>query len=192
MAGINIHKLIAMKYIEKHSDVDNIEGFYKGCIIPDLVEDKKISHYSDYTKQDFSDLPEAFKYKTMLNWYLKEHRIDSSYELGMFLHLVTDYLWFNKFIDKEYLSNTTFEKFQTDYYYSLDIVDSYIEDKYKILSYKRKKYKFEDKYIIKNNIIPINKLERFIQYVTNINLKEYAKKIINADCNIMPDLDMNF
>ncbi len=193
MAGFHIHLAIAKRYAEKNSGID-IAKLYRGSVDPDLVENKSISHYSG--KQDSSKLIDYLANKVLLYEYLKGHTIDTDYEKGIFLHLVTDYLFFNEFISKEYLSHVSYEDFCKDLYASYDITNDYIIKTYgidfgdlkelledNIKKNKKDKRTEENK---GNKIFSTDELDAFIERVANIDLKDYEEKVRNVRENILP------
>lgn len=195
MASFNIHLAIGIRYLEKTKSIQNEKDFFKGIIAPDLVYDKKVSHYTGIF--DKQDLLKYLSKKVQLNEYLKNENIDSDYSKGVFLHLITDYLFFNNFIDYTYLSTTPYSEFCKDLYYSYYITNEYLENKYKIdysefiaemnnTIEKDKKEKNTIDNEIKKNILPLVELDNFIEYVSNIDLENYKNKIIINDCNILP------
>ena len=108
--------------------------------------------------------------------------------MGIFLHLITDYLFFNDFFDNDYLINITYDDFVKDLFYSYKYVNNYLENKYKL-----DLNQFGDKLTksIKNdintkksecndfkNILEFDKLDLFIEKVSSVNLNEYKAKII--------------
>ena len=97
MASFNIHLAVGKRYIEKNSNINNIEEFYKGIIDPDLAINKKVSHYSG--KQNKSNILEYLANKVLLNEFLSKETIDTDYQKGIFIHLITDYLFFNNFFE---------------------------------------------------------------------------------------------
>lgn len=181
MPSFNIHLAIAEKYLEKHNDVKNKEEFIKGIVIPDLSPNKRELHYTGI--QDRSNVKEALKNKVVIEKYFKENKIETDFEKGICLHLLTDYLFFNKFFDKEYLEKVSFEQFCKDLYYSYDITNEYLENKYKI-DYGEFKEEIEENIKTKNskanynkqvetNILPLDKLDKFIEETSNININKY-------------------
>ena len=196
MASFNIHLAVGKRYYEKNKSVIKIKKeFYKGIIAPDLVEDKKISHYTE--KQSKNDVPDYLSKKVQLNKYLKSENIDTDYQKGVFLHLITDYLFFNYFFNMNYLKNISYENFCKDLYYSYDITDEYLENKYKIdytefseqinkniEKNKREKNTLDE---MRTNILEFNKMDVFIEYVSNIDLENYKNKVIENNCNVLPD-----
>lgn len=185
MPGFNIHLSVAKRYAEKHNEIKNLDDFYKGALAPDLVENKKVSHYT--TLEDKNNLVKHLENKVSLENYLKSSSVKPDYEKGVFLHLITDYLFFNKFFEKEYLKNVSFNEFWNDLYYSYDETNEYLVKKYGI-DYNSISSKVTDN-VNKNkasrnlstsnkNILDISKLDRFIEEVSDVSLKEYENKIL--------------
>ena len=180
MPGFNINLSVAKRYAEKHNGIKNLDDFYKGVLAPDLVENKKVSHYT--TLEDKNNLVKHLENKVSLENYLKSSSVKSDYEKGVFLHLITDYLFFNKFFEKEYLKNVSFNEFWNDLYYSYDETNEYLVKKYGV-NYNSISSKVTDN-VNKNkasrnlstsnkNILDISKLDRFIEEISDISLKEY-------------------
>lgn len=194
MASFNIHLAVGKRYIEKTKKINDENEFYKGIIAPDLVSDKKISHYTGV--HDKNDLLNYLSQKVQLNEYLKNVSINSDYQKGVFLHLITDYLFFNKFFDYAYLSKISYSEFCKDLYYSYAISNEYLEEKYEIdyteflnqiknnIEKDKKEKNTSDE--IRINILPFDDLDNFIEYVSNINLEEYKNKIIENNRNVIP------
>lgn len=86
MPGYVIHLAVGKVY-SKENNIENIERFERGIIAPDLVKDKCKSHYGPS-----SSSPD-------LNGYIRTRRIKDEFDEGYFLHLVTDYLFYNKFLN---------------------------------------------------------------------------------------------
>lgn len=193
MAGFHIHLAIAKRYAEKNNWEDT-KDLYRGTIAPDLVPDKSISHYSG--KQDNTKLLDYLENKVQVYEYLKNHEIDNNYETGVFLHLVTDYLFFTDFIDKEYLKRTTYANFCKDLYASYDATNEELVKMYSIdlgelqsvleenIKKSKKEKKTEDN--VGQMIFTISDLQTFIERVSDIDLKEYYHKIKKVKKNILP------
>ncbi len=194
MASFSIHLAIGKRYFEKSKIITNEKEFFRGIIDPDLVEDKKISHYTGI--QDKTDLSNYLLNKVLLYRFLLNEKIDTDYQKGVFLHLISDYLFFNTFFDKDYLLHISYSDFCKDLYYSYDITNDYLERKYNI-SYTDFLDKIKDNIRkdqkeknvsseIRTNILPFSKLDNFIEYVSNINLHDYSEKIIKNKENVLP------
>lgn len=111
MAGYVIHIAVAQEYLNKHKDEsENYDEFIKGVIYPDSVKDKSLTHYGRKSS------------KVILRDFLKENEIDNSFKRGYFLHLITDYLFYNKYL----------EYFSKDIYDDYDILNKSLIEKYNI------------------------------------------------------------
>ena len=186
MASYDIHLAVGKRYIQKNANIKNEEKFYRGILAPDITDNKIISHYSDACIGD--SLIEALEKKVNLKKYLDKNKIDTDYDKGVFLHLITDYIFYNFFFDKEYIKKVKPEDFSKSLYNSYDIVIQNIREKYGVnynkflpnVEFNRKKV---DK---QNNILDLDKLYNFIEYVSGINLEKYKDKIIMSNHNILP------
>lgn len=194
MASFVIHLAIGKRYYEKSNLIQDKNEFYNGIVDPDLVKDKALSHYTG--QRDNNDLISFLLKKVQLYEYLKKENIDSDYQKGVFLHLVTDYLFFNNFLDKDYLKSTPYSDFIKDLYYSYDITKEYLERKYhieypdcleeindNIERTRREKTTLNE---IRKIILSYNELDKFIEYISDINLEQYKTKILTKKKNILP------
>ena len=86
MPGYVVHIVIAQEYLKKHCDKEQKEEFINGVIAPDLEEVKSKTHYG-----------KSPAYTNLLE-FLKSNEIESSFKRGYFLHLVTDYLFYNYYL----------------------------------------------------------------------------------------------
>lgn len=194
MPGFHIHVAIGNKYKNKNKILKSLD-FDKGIVYPDLVSDKVVSHYTEY--QDKNNLLKYLNNKVNLYEFLKSNDIGSDYNKGIFLHLITDYLFFNYFIDKEYLKRVSYDGFCKDLYYSYNLTNDYVYQKYNITFpvYKEEilqkieeacvEKKMDDKEYL--NILPKEKLDYFIDLMSSIDLDKYANKIKNEGKNVLPD-----
>lgn len=111
MAGYVIHLAVAEEYLKKHSDFkEDYDEFIEGVIYPDSVTDKSLTHYGRKSS------------KVILKDFLKENKLENSYKRGYFLHLVTDYLFYNKYLDI----------FTKDIYNDYDILNKFLIEKYDV------------------------------------------------------------
>jgi hypothetical protein len=195
LASFSIHLAIAKRYSEKN-DIKNLNLFYKGTVDPDLVEDKKQSHYTGTREKE--NILIYWQQKVNLQQFLLKKDIESDYQKGIFLHLITDYLFFNDFFDKNYIKKTSYNSFIQDLYYSYDKSNKYLSEKYKLdirefeeqLNNNIKRDKFEKQiYINENNLTNLFEqevLDNFIERVSNINLENYREKILSHGGNVLP------
>ena len=184
MASFQMHLSVAKIYME-HYQIQNEQEFISGVLDPDLAVDKTMSHYSDERKT--FTLEEIIKTKVNLKKYLKENKMDSDYKKGEFLHLLTDYDFFNNFIDQKY-KNMPYEAFFENLYYSYDLLNPYLTKKYSVNVYSYQKIlekKIEGKKeTLKSkklkNILEEQKVDQWIQKIGNTNLEIMAEKILNS------------
>lgn len=110
MAGYVIHLAVAEEYLKLHPE-EQYEEFIQGVIFPDSVTPKSITHYGKSSAY------------TNIGEFLKENDINTSYTRGYFLHLLTDYLFYNYYLD-------TFDKAKM--YKDYDILNNRLMEKYKV------------------------------------------------------------
>ena len=156
MPGFIIHMAVGQEYLRKHN-MEYSEEFIKGTIAPDLVSDKSLTHYGKSPAY------------TNLGKYLEENKLSTLYDKGFFLHLVTDYLFYNHYldiIDKATLHN--------DY----DCTNSEIERKYnvKILD-EVKDYAFHKDE--KPKILTLELIYKVIDEISEYNLEDIEKEVKN-------------
>ncbi len=95
MASAIMHIAIAKKVNEKLHLPE--EEFYLGAIAPDIGKlvglNKTVTHFQSSQE----GLPN-------LNSFIKKYKYDleSTFTLGYFLHLYSDYIWFNEYVNKIY------------------------------------------------------------------------------------------
>ena len=87
MPGYVIHLAVAKVY-EKKNGIKDIKKFEQGVIAPDQNKNKLISHYGPDSSHPG------------LEKCLSQKGIEDEFDEGYFLHLVTDYLFYNKFLEK--------------------------------------------------------------------------------------------
>lgn len=183
--------------MEKKGGIKDKESFFNGLVDPDLAEDKDKSHYTDMHENTLDDVIDHLAKKVILNKYIEEEYDGSDYQKGIFLHLITDYIFFTDLLDKDYLRNTTYKAYCDDLYYSYEEIDSYLVDKYKI-DYRNMKKELQENIdnnkkdnhlesTTKKNILDPILMYKFIERVSDINLEEYKEKIIKNGKNILPD-----
>ena len=95
MASAIIHLAVA-KTLEKDLNIENKKDYYLGSIAPDISkqigETKHKSHFLENTKDNVPNI-DLFKQKY-------SNYKNNSFDLGYFIHLYTDKIWFEKFIPK--------------------------------------------------------------------------------------------
>ena len=155
MAGYVIHLAVAQEYLKKHCNKkEDYEQFIEGVIYPDSVSDKSLTHYGSKSS------------KVILKDFLKENKLEDSYKKGYFLHLVTDYLFYNKYLDI----------FTKDIYNDYDILNKNLIEKYtvKIPSKIENKIFYKDG---KTKILTEELAEKIIDEISNLDLNIIEKEI---------------
>lgn len=155
MAGYVIHLAVAQEYLKKHSDIkEDYEQFIEGVIYPDSVSDKSLTHYGEKSS------------KVILKDFLKENKLEDSYKRGYFLHLVTDYLFYNKYLDI----------FTKDIYNDYDILNKFLIEKYNV----KIPQNIQDKIFYKEGdtkLLTKELSEKVIDEISDLNLNIIEKEI---------------
>ena len=100
MASAIIHLAVA-KTLERYFNIENPKDYYLGSIAPDISKqigkNKQKSHFLINSRDDIPNI-ELFinKYPNFKN---------NSFDLGYFIHLYTDKVWFSRFISQIYSGN---------------------------------------------------------------------------------------
>ncbi len=155
MPGYVIHLSVAEEYLKKHQNTkENYNEFIEGVIFPDGVKDKSETHYG--AKSSVSNLYE----------FLKENDIDNSFKKGYFLHLLTDYLFYNKYVDS--MSN--------DMYNDYDILNAKLIEKYNVVLPEKIKNRvfFKEGNLV---ILSFELMEEMIEDISNMNLEDIASDV---------------
>lgn len=101
MASAVIHLAVA-KELEKYLNIKNKKNYYLGSIAPDISKQigktKKESHFLYNTKDD---VPNIELYTNKYNNFKK-----NDFNLGYYIHLYTDKIWFDEFLEKLTYSNS--------------------------------------------------------------------------------------
>ena len=153
MAGYVIHVAIGQEYIKKHKNhKEDYNEFINGVINPDLIKPKSESHYGKSPAY------------TNLKKFLENNKIDNSFNRGKFLHLVTDYLFYNVYFDEFSVENFLKKQIYNDY----DILNEQIINKYNV--------KIPD--IVKDSVFFKELTYKNIDEVSNLDLDIIAKKVL--------------
>lgn len=157
MPGYVIHLAVAEEYLRKHKKKEKYDEFIDGVIYPDSVKDKSITHYGEKSS------------KTNLYKFLQEYKLDNSFRRGYFLHLITDYLFYNKYID------TMGNEIYNDY----DKLNHIIINKYKVnFPEKIKEYaKFHQEG--KCKLLSLKLVCKFIDDVSNLDIDKVEVEVIS-------------
>ena len=157
MAGYVIHLAVAEEYLRKHkSKKENYAEFIDGVISPDGVKNKGETHYGPSSAEPNLEL------------FLKDKTVDNSFNRGYFIHLLTDYIFYNKYIEK------TSKK---DMYSDYDLLNAYLIDKYKVSLPEKVKNKVIFKTDCDLVILSKELIERFIEEVSSYDIDEIVEEI---------------
>lgn len=185
MASSAMHLAVAKKYYEKNN-ISNYDDFIAGSLYPDAADDKDQAHFTESNRGNNN--VSYLQSKVSLYSFLKERKELDDFELGWFLHLVTDYLFFDECFDKQYLLENSYEKFREDLYFAYNCLGKYVSDKYNITKNDYKSYPSEyyPGFEYKECILSKKLIDEFIERVSSININEYIKLIKISKTNIKP------
>ncbi len=185
MASSTIHLAVAKEYIKKNS-LKNVEDFLSGTLYPDATQDKDKAHYTDLHRK--KDILSHVRGKVNLFSFLNEHEILNDFELGWFLHLITDYLFFLECFSEEYLLNVSDDDFRRDAYFAYGCFNGYLSKKYHITmkDYQNYLQEYYSPIPYQDNIFSKKLIDDFIKRVSSIELDEYILKIKKNKGNIIP------
>ena len=165
MASIYMHLFIAQEYLKKNNNKENENEFIGGNIAPDLVDDKPKSHYGSTTA------------KPNLRVFLKNNNVNNSYYRGYFLHLLTDYLFYNYLIDiDKVVEQIGVEEWKRKLYKDYNSINSKIAKKINIETPEEIK-----KYVVSEDeateLFQEQDLFDFLINIASINIDEMIKQI---------------
>lgn len=157
MPSLIMYLAIAKKYIEKHPE-ESEEEFIKGILAPDIKRNLKAEKARLHYGEQSSHRPD-------LNRFYQERGLDSSYNRGYFLNLLSDYLFYNRFL-QEY-SISIFHDFRK--------MNRRIKDKYRIdlPQELESRIKFEDGEL---SSIDEESVYKFIDSVSQLDLEKYKEQ----------------
>ncbi len=185
MACATIHLAIAKKYLEKHPTL-NYRDVISGTLYPDAADNNDESHYTNLNRGN--DNISHVRGKVSLYSFLKNHKYLNDFELGWFLHLITDYLFFEECFDTEYLLENSYEQFCKDLYFAYIHLNLYLSEKYNItkddyIDYPSEYYSGVS---YKECILSKDLIDTFINRVSSIDIEKYIKKIQKTRSNVKP------
>lgn len=185
MACLSLHLAIAKNYLKQQKNL-NYEEVIKGTLYPDAASDNDKTHYTE--KNRGNDNVSHVRGKVNLYAFLEEHPKLTDFEFGWFLHLVTDYLFFQECFTTEYLLSKSYEEFCKELYHAYDCVNLYMEEKYNITKEDFKDYPSEYYPGIpyEDCILPKEMVDNFIKRVSSIDLEKYIVKIKENKQNCKP------
>ena len=187
MACTLMHMAIGKRYCEKHPDED-YKDLLLGSNLPDMTADKNTTHFGN-TIRGLTYLEYA-KRKIDLDAVVEKIPLNSSLKRGIFLHLISDYVFFNDIrlkIDKERIKTTLVRDMahdsDLDYnYFSELLLSKYDIDFNDIPEYLRKFIsKPEQDHAI---FYDENEVFNYIEKMSDFNLEKVRDAIINKHYEI--------
>lgn len=162
MAGYVIHLAVGEEYIRKHpNEINNYEDFIEGVIYPDSVTDKSLTHYGPTSSQ------------VNLKRFFEDKDINTDFNKGYCIHLITDYLFYNKFLTI----------FSSNYIYNdYDILNKELKRKFEV----KIPQKVEDKVFYtegETRILNLKDTIKFIEETSANNINDIKKAVLNGDKN---------
>ena len=156
MPSYVIHLATAQEYLRKHNREFSQE-FMNGSIEPDFTTDKSKTHYGKSPAY------------TNLKKYLESNKIDTDFKQGYFLHLVTDYLFYNYYLD---------ELKKPEIFDDYDIISKPIIEKYNVVLPEKVKEITTFK-TGKTKILSLELAYKVIDEVSDLTLEEIEKEVMN-------------
>lgn len=159
MPGYIIHISVANEYMRKNpNEIKDYSKYIDGVIFPDSVEDKSLTHYGEKSS------------KVNLKKFLEENEIEDDYNKGYFMHLVTDYLFYNKFLDC----------FSKDIYNDYDILNLKLQERFniKLPNMIRDKVFYKDG---ETKILELDSVLKFIDDTSNYKLNNIREMVLDND-----------
>lgn len=187
IASSSIHLAISKTFLLNNPG-KNYNSLLAGTLFPDTVNNKDISHYTDLNrgKDNISHLRGKVN---LYNFLRSRQEILTDFVFGWFIHLVTDYLFFDECFSEEYLLTHTYQEFRQDLYFAYDHLNSFIYRKYNILitDYEAFPLKYHEGLLeYQNCIFTKEMIVNFIEKVTSIDFDEYIIKIKLYKKNVKP------
>ena len=159
MPGYIIHISVANEYMRKNpNEIKDYSKYIDGVIFPDSVEDKSLTHYGEKSS------------KVNLKKFLEENEIEDDDNKGYFMHLVTDYLFYNKFLDC----------FSKDIYNDYDILNLKLQERFniKLPNMIRDKVFYKDG---ETKILELDSVLKFIDDTSNYKLNNIREMVLDND-----------
>lgn len=160
MAGYIMHLAVGEEYRRNYPDqINNEDEFIKGILYPDLTHDHSKTHYGPKSSQ------------VNLKSFFNNRDINSDFHKGYLIHLVTDYLFYNKFLKK-------FSK--KDIYTDYDITNMELKNEFNV----KIPEEVIDMIFFKNGetkIIDLEETKDFIRKTGKYNLEDIKEAVLNDD-----------
>ena len=191
MASFYIHLAIAKRYVEKNN-IKNPTEFFDGNVLPDIYKDKENTHYGN--RGESKDLIKRHLEKIGLKEFLAKNSLDNDINRGKFLHLYTDWEYYNNLLPKDYVQSIIdLNDFRLDLIYTGKYYNEYLVEKYcltlDVISVKKELEEILDKWTIEDNKtfgpngpqgrlqFTAQELDDFIERMSSVDLDVLATQI---------------
>lgn len=156
MPSLVMYLAIAKKYMEKHPE-ENEEEFIEGILAPDRKRNVRAERHK---------LHYGSSHNPNLNEFYKKNGLGSSYNRGYFLNLLTDYLFYNKYL----------QEYSADIFYDFKRMNKRIEDKYEVHVPEEleNRVKYKDGEL---KVVDEDEVYKFIDSVGQLDLEKYKEQV---------------
>ena len=156
MAGYVIHLAVAKEFARKYpNEINNYNDYIDGVIYPDNVLDKSITHYGQKSS------------KVNLKEFISKNNLETDFNKGYFIHLLTDYIFYNHFLCF----------FSKNLYIDYDILNAYLVEKFDIdIPDSIKSQIFYKDGLL--HILSLDTIIYFIDKVSNYDINVVKKEIL--------------
>ena len=176
MACLAMHLAIAEKYLEKNPN-ENKEAFMIGAYLPDIEEDKIKSHYG--IRMPIRCVKDMLDSKVDIIECAKNTDLNNDLSKAVFLHLTTDYLFYN-FVYSPSLETKTPEQIKNMMYQDFDFVTKHVLNKYKINIPQQINHIVKSKDgDINSTFFNAEQIDKFIDLVSKLDLKDCKQQFLN-------------
>jgi len=189
LANISVHIAVAQEWAKKHK-VANLDDFVWGAVAPDILGKTQGSHITHYCTKVFNDdmdltyLKERYDNRVNIDNYLNSVNVNSDYELGYLLHLVTDKFYYSNFLNIEKIKNMckTYSEVKKIVYQTYDATLKFVNETYNV-NYQNKHRQMDglferygNCYIEEEPILYTKEeLRMFIEQMSNVDLENFLK-----------------
>ena len=178
MPSLAVHMAIAIKYMKKNN-VKDTSSFMDGIKEPDYIalagqEQKEKAHYSS-PKTDSMTVEQKMSGKVNLYNYFSQNEINTDFQKGYCLHLLTDFFFFAHFFPyKKIESGIPFKTIYDDY----EKIAHLMEDKYGV---NNKGTPWEGKYQDgEPTLFSVQEICDFIEICSNLDIEKIQQITLSS------------
>ncbi len=177
MACLAMHLAIAKKYVQNNPSLD-FEVYQKGAYLPDVSSDKFNAHYG--IKIPVKTVKDMLDSKIDIKRCAQDLDLTIELNRAVFLHLVTDYLFYN-FVYSEELETKTPEQITQMMYQDYDYVTDYVVKKFDITIPQEISHLVQSKSgNIKSMFFDPESTDKFVKLASQFNLDLVKAQIISS------------